>query len=89
MSSGSQTISVIKDEGAICNICNLNTFMPNNDMLSLNDCKHTYHTSCLIEHVCKNGKECPICKKKIDDIRLSVAVAFQRHSINELIECLK
>jgi hypothetical protein len=89
MSLESQTISVIQDEETICNICNLSAIISSNAMLSLNDCKHAYHTSCLIEYACKNGKECPMCKKKIDDIRLSVAVAFERQSTNELIECLK
>lgn len=80
-----QTITVFYDnEPIMCELCNINE-KSNGNMCILDICKHQYHIKCLIKN-CK--KECPKCNISINDIRLSIAIAFQKNNVNDLIQSL-
>lgn len=54
----------------------------------VNDCGHTFHITYMIKYASHNRLECPLCKNKVDDIRLSIAIAFQKQNHQELIQIL-
>jgi hypothetical protein len=85
MPEDTQTITVYYDNESItCQLCNINE-KSNGSMCILDTCKHQYHIKCLIQN-CK--KECPKCNIAINDIRLSIAIAFQKHNTSELLDVL-
>ncbi len=58
-------------------------------MAYLNDCKHTYHISCLIDYASANNIcHCPQCKVDIQDIRLSLAIAYNQQDTQKFINAL-
>ena len=56
----------------------------NGSMISLNNCLHTYHISCLIDYAYVNKNLCPECNEPYNDIRFNIALAFKRQSLLEL-----
>ena len=85
-----QGITVIGCDGkAVCEMCGGHQKTAR-DMLELNECKHVFHIRCFLEHACAHDKDirCPTCNAGVYDIRLSVARAFGRNSVTELIGCL-
>lgn len=84
-----QTLTVIyNDEISQCEYCNKQE-ASNGSIVSLDECKHTFHICCLIHHSSEHGIKCPICNTKINDMRLSIAVSFKRNSLQELISTLE
>jgi hypothetical protein len=54
-------------------------------MVYLDHCKHTFHICCLIDYGCLHGIQCPECKEKVEDIRLSLAVAYKKQDTLQFI----
>jgi hypothetical protein len=48
-----------------CSICMENIYSETN--LVITECKHSFHTSCLMKNVCFNGFACPYCRCKMAD----------------------
>lgn len=48
----------------------------NGNLICLNQCKHTHHVRCLVEHARVNGMVCPDCDAKYEDVRMTIAVAL-------------
>ena len=81
-----QNIEVIYTNDIVkCSLCNKEE-QSNGKICIMKDCNHHYHIKCIINYVVINNKKnCPICQKKFDDIRISIAVAFQKNSLTELV----
>ena len=76
------------DAELCCQICNCRS-CSNGSMITTDDCNHTFHVSCLIDHISKHKNMiCPKCCKDVYDIRLSLAVAYKHNDVNEFIDAL-
>lgn len=82
------SITVVEETGGI--ICGLwdEDSHATRDIISLDNCGHIYHIKCIIKYAEKHRIECPKCKYKLNDIRLSIALAFKKNSLCELKECI-
>ncbi len=84
----SQGIEVIySNETVKCLICNKEE-KSNGKMFIMKNCKHHYHISCILDHVIYKDKLCPVCHNSFDDIRISIATAFRKNNLQELIDVL-
>lgn len=83
-----QSVTVVYTDDVLqCGICS-ESHQSNGKMIILDNCNHTFDLSCLIQYASYNKIKCPICGIAINDIRLSIAVAFQKNSLTELVKCL-
>ncbi len=83
-----QNIEVIYTNDIVkCSLCNKEE-QSNGKICVMSNCKHHYHISCIIDHVIYKDKLCPICHNSFDDIRISIAIAFKKNSLTELIDVL-
>ena len=71
-----------------CQICHC-VDESNGKFVCLSHCKHTYHITCLIDYSSNNSMKCPECNPKFYDVRLSLAVAYNRSDTQGFINVLR
>lgn len=80
-------IVIDHDHEAVCQLCSGHQEKLR-VMMILDECEHLFHMKCFLKHACAHHISCPICNAGVYDIRLSVARAFDRNSLTELVGCL-
>jgi hypothetical protein len=88
MSVQSLTVNYTSDmmKCLLCNCVNES----NGNMLTTDDCKHTFHISCLIDCISDNDchMQCPECSTNFDDIRVLLAVAYRAENTDLFVQAL-
>ena len=74
-----------RDNNDVCSIC-YDVIKDDHACVSLNSCKHTFHTSCLDEWVKYNKGKCPECRKYIYS---SITYDMEKRQVKEGFEHLE
>jgi hypothetical protein len=88
MTSNCQGLEVIYTNDIVrCQLCHC-VSESDGKIARMDQCNHTYHIRCLIDHAYINHMICPECDKEFSDIRLSLAVAYKQRNTGAFVDIL-